>query len=309
MVRRKLEGTLNEQVPGMLAAANALPPMYPQQQQVVIPQLIGNMPNIPGIVSIGAQNNKAPILLVISGEKQGKSSLGTTLFGWPTPEKQPVFLAWDRTGPASCVNLGFSPHAIVIPDLAGDRFWPKAQAALATLEQNAAQIRSQYGSIIIDCASTMNDRLHEDARRFSKNPNPRSHFGDALMQCKEFMNRVVDLGLPTVWLAWLKEAEIEETVLPNGNKKTRIIPGGPQIMGQFRGLLAGKAQHIFVLEKQRVGTGMPGADDQGYKRVLHAAPWSNIACGGRYSRLLPDECPANLSQIMQAITSGKVLGT
>ncbi len=233
-----------------------------------------------------------------------------TLFGYPTPEKQPIVLAWDRTGPAACVNLGYSPHAIVIPDVVGpERFWGKAQAALTLLEQNVHAIRQQYGSIVVDCSSTMTDRLHEDARRFSKNTNPRSHFGDCLMQSKEFMNRVVDLGLPTVWLSWLREAEVEETTLPNGQKKTRIIPGGPHIIGGFRQLVAGKAHHNFVLEKQRVGTGQPGADSQGYKRVLHANAWANIASGGRYSRLLPDECPADLSLIMRAISSGKVLGT
>lgn len=271
------------------------------------PNLIGNMPSIQGIAAVGPQMNKAPVVLVISAEKQGKSSLGVTLFGWPTTSKQPLFIAWDKTGPAACVNLGYSPHALTVPDLPGERHWQKGQAALKILEDNANAIRAQYGALIIDCGSTMADRLHEDARRFSKNPNPRSHFGDCLMQCKEFFNRVVDIGLPTVWLSWLKEAEIEEINLPNGQKKTRVIPGGPQIMGGFRNLLAGKAHHILVLEKQRVGTGVPGADAQGYKRVLHASPWANIACGGRYSHLLPDECPANLAQILQAITTGQVL--
>jgi hypothetical protein len=274
-----------------------------------LPQLIGNMPSIIGISMVTAQGNKAPIALVISPEKAGKSSLGTTLFGWPDQQKQPLFLAWDKTGPDACVKLGYSPHAIKIPDLPGDRHWAKAQIALQTLESNITAIKQQYGSIIVDCCSTMADRLHEDARRFSKNTNPKSHFGDCLMQCKEFMNRVTDLGLPTVWLSWLREAEVEETVMPNGNKKTRIIPGGPHIIGGFRQLVGGKAHHIFVLEKQRVGFGVAGADEQGYKRVLHAAPWSNIASGGRYGHLLPDECPANLGLILQAITTGKYLGT
>lgn len=274
-----------------------------------VPQLIGSVPTITGISAMGPQTNKAPSIAVLAAEKQGKSSLGVTLFAWPTSAKQPLFVAWDRTGPAACVNLGYSPHALTIPDLAGERHWQKAQSALSILEQNVNAIRQQYGALIVDCASTMTDRLHEDARRFSKNSNPKSHFGDCLMQSKEFYNRIVDLGLPVVWLSWLKEAEVEEINLPNGQKKTRIIPGGPHIIGGFRQLLAGKAHHIFVLEKQRIGTGQPGADSQGYRRVLHAAPWANIACGGRYAHLLPDECPANLGMILQAITTGKYLGT
>lgn len=274
-----------------------------------VPQLIGNMPSLPYVSQIVAGGNKAPILLVMAAEKSGKSSLGTTLFGWPEPAKQPLFLAWDKTGPDACVRLGYSPHAIKIPDLPGERHWQRAQVCLTTLEQNVNAIKQQYGSVIVDCCSTMTDRLHEDARRFSKNTNPKSHFGDCLMQAKEFMNRVTDLGLPSVWLSWLREAEVEETTLPNGQKKTRIIPGGPHIIGGFRQLVAGKAHHNFVLEKQYAGRGSPGCDEQGYRRVLHAAPWSNIASGGRYGHILPDECPANLGLIMQAITTGKHLGT
>ena len=274
------------------------------------PPLIGNMPTIAGITKVMAGANKAPTVLVMSAEKQGKSSLATTLFGWPTPEKQPLFLAWDPTGPESCVNLGYSPHAAIIKiDHPGERHWPKAQQILTMLEQNVHAIKQQYGAIVVDCCSTMTDRLHEDARRFSKNPNPQSHFGDCLMQSKEFLNRVRDLGLPSVWLSWLKEAEYDEQTSATGVKRVRIIPGGPHILGSFRQLIAGKAHHIFALEKQRVGFGQPGADAQGYKRVLHAAPWSNIATGGRYAHLLPDECPANLAMIFQAITTGRVLGT
>ncbi len=287
-----------------------LSPMPVQQAQPSQPQLIGNMPNIPGMTKVRGDDNKAPVLLVMSPEKAGKSSLGVTLFGYPTPEKQPAFLAWDPTGPTACVRLGYSPHAMKITiDSPGDRHWPVAQRVLTTLEQNVQQIKAQYGALIIDCCSTMIDRLHEDARRFEKNTNPKSHFGVALMQGKEFMNRIVDLGLPTVWLSWLREAEVEEINLPNGSKKTRVIPGGPHIIGGFRQLVAGKAHHIFVLEKQRVGPGTVGADAQGYKRVLHAAPWANIASGGRYAHLLPDECPADLSLILRAITTGRYLET
>jgi hypothetical protein len=290
-----------------LNAPNELASQAPQQ--LAVPQLIGSTPTIAGVVSMGIQTNKAPSIAVLAAEKQGKSSLGVTLFGWPTASKQPLFIAWDRTGPAACVNLGYSPHALTIPDLAGDRHWDKAKSALKILEDNVHAIREQYGALIIDCASTMTDRLHEDARRFSKNSNPRSHFGDCLMQSKEFYNRLGDIGLPMVWLSWLKEAEIEEITTTSGQKKTRVIPGGPHIIGGFRQLLAGKAHHIFVLEKQRVGTGQPGADNEGYRRVLHSTPWANIACGGRYTNLMPPECPANLGMIMQAITTGRYLGT
>lgn len=260
-------------------------------------------PLLPGVVAMSSTTVRPPMLLIISAPKFGKSATSIcSLFGWPTPDKQPLVLAWDPTGPIACNRLGFYPHVIPIIDQPGAHFWDKAQHALNTIETNAHQLRQRYGAIVVDCASTMVDRLHEDSRRFSKNTNPMSHFGDALMRSKEFINRVVDLGFPTVWLAWLREAErVEEGTGPN--KRVKFIPGGPHILGSTRNLLAGRADHILLLEKTRAPIGTQGADGEGYIRQFHTRPWNEIECGGRYSHVLPEPCPPHVGHVLNLMTN------
>lgn len=258
-------------------------------------------PVIPGIVQVSATDNQSPIILIMSPEKYGKSSLACTLFDYPSPGKQPLILAWDRTGPDSCVKLGYYPHTLRIPDLPGAHHWDKARFALDTLEKNAAQIKASYGCLITDCASTMVDRLHEDARRFSDNPNPKSHFGDALMQAKEYLNRIIDFGLPSVWLCWMREQEVVEDNI-NGRKIRKMIMGGPNIIGSFRALLGGRSHHMMILDKVKYGMGAPGADDQGYVRLLRTRTYNGVNAGGRYEHLLPDPCQPHLGFVMATIT-------
>lgn len=266
---------------------------------------------IPQVVSVGGNDNTAPIIVLQALEKDGKSATsGTTLAGWQG--KEPLFLAWDRTGPDSCLRLGYSPKAIRIPDLPGqkvdpegrvaDSFWAKGRAALAILESNRAEIVSTYNALIVDCTSTMSDRLFEEARRFSKNPDPRSHYGDVLLWCSEFMNRVVDIGLPTVWLAWMKPAETVQDKNTRGQTTTRLVPGGPLITGNFKVRLAGKAHHIAILTKEKHTPETPGADDEGFVRMLRTKPWNNVTAGGRYSHVLPDPMPAHLGVLFASIT-------
>ena len=268
--------------------------------------LIGSAPTLPGVMAIDGTGNTAPIILITAPEKAGKSSLATTLFGYPLPHQQPLIIAWDKFGPDSCVKLGFSPHVIRVADQTGERHWTKAQNALKSLESNIAAFRQQYGAIVVDCASTMADRLFEDARRTSSNPDPRSHYGDLLNQSGEFMNRVVDLGLPTIWLAWLKEPEIVEDKAANGKKTRRSIPGGANIIGNFRARLAGRAHHILVLERQYVGVGTAGADPDGHLRVLHTKPWAGINAGGRYSHVLPEPCRPDLGYVLGVISGSRL---
>lgn len=275
--------------------------MNQQQPPVAFgPQAYGSVPTIRG-VSLATSTQIDPIILVIAREKEGKSTLGTTLVGWPEQGKQPLYIPFDETGPNSCLKLGYVPQTMKPSAFPGVRLWDRAKSIMTELESNRAAIRSAYGALIIDCASTMVDKLHEDARRYSQNPDPRSHFGETLMQAKEFMNRVCDLGLPTIWLAWLKEAELVESKTPSGGKNKKLLMGGPQILGSFRQMLAGKAHHILILEKQKLGAGQPGADEDGYVRLFHTKPWENINAGGRYSHVLPEPMYANLGMVLQMI--------
>lgn len=263
----------------------------------------GAGPLFPGVTIIDAKANTAPIIVVIGREKSGKSATSiTSLVGWPAPGFDPLVLAWDKTGPDSCIKLGYQPHAIRIADQPGARFWDKGRAVLDSLELNAPALHARYGAIVTDCMSTMVDRTHEDARRFSKNSDPRSHFGDALMQSKEWINRIVDLGLPTIWLTWLREPEVNESKGPAGQTIRKFVSGGVNVLGGTRALLAGKAHHILYLEKVKHGVGAQGADENGDVRLFHTKPYENIDCSGRYSHILPEPAPPHLGWILSQIT-------
>ncbi len=260
-------------------------------------------PTIPGVTIVTAGGNTAPIILVIAAEKAGKSATCiTSLVGYPGAGMDPLVLAWDKTGPDACIKLGYQPHAIKIAEQPGAKNWDRAKHVMSTLENNLAAIRARYGAIVIDCVSTMVDRLHEDVRRTSTNPDPRSHYGEALLESKEWINRIVDLGLPTVWLSWLKEPFIEESKSPQGQKVKKMKMGGPAIIGGTRDLIAGKAHHIIYLEKQKFSPGTQGADEEGYVRVFHTRPYENINCHGRYSHVLPEPAPAHMGFVLGCIT-------
>lgn len=270
------------------------------------PQPYGPLPAIRGI-SLTDSSEAVPIILVIAPEKAGKSTLGVSLVGYPEPGKEPLYIPFDENGPDSCLKLGYVPHKMKPSAFPGQRLWDRTRSLLNELEQQQQAIRARYGAFIVDCASTMVDKLHEDSRRYSGNPDPRSHFGEALMQSKEFMNRLTSIGLPTIWLAWLREPEMIESKTSSGGKSKRMLLGGPNIIGNFRNMLAGKAHHILILDKQKIGVGQPGADEDGYVRMFHTRPWENINAGGRYSHVLPEPMYANLGMILQMIRdSGKL---
>lgn len=257
---------------------------------------------IPGVTVVTSNEGITPQFLVVAREKEGKSAtVGTTLVNWPKPGMHPLFLAFDESGPNSCLRLGYQPHVIAPKKLPGATVWEKTREALNRLEQNAVSLRAQYGAVIVDCASTMVDNFHEDARRTSQNPDPRSHFGAALMQAKETMHRLGQLGIPVWWLAWLREPETVEEPGPSGKKVKRVLPGGPNIVGNFKSMLAGRVQHIFILEKMNLGKGQPNTDEDGFARVFHTRDWTGIRGGGRYSHLLPEPMPAHAGMVMQAV--------
>lgn len=258
---------------------------------------------LPGVRVVDAKGNPSPMIVVVGREKSGKSAtVATTLVGYPEQGRHPLILAWDATGPASCIKLGYQPLAITIAEQQGVRHWDKAKAVLASLEANIPLLHAQHGAIVVDCMSTMVDRIHEDARRFSKNPDPRSHFGDALMCAKEWINRLGDLGLPIIYLTWLREPEVVETKGANGQTSRTFKNGGINVLGGTRALLGGKAHHILYLEKVKRGVGAEGADENGEVRVLHTKPYDNIDCAGRYSHVLPEPCPPHLGWVLSQIT-------
>ncbi len=257
---------------------------------------------IPGVTIIKDNSGSVPQFLVIAREKEGKSAtVGTTLVNWPRPGMHPLFFAFDESGPNSCLKLGYQPHVMQIKKLPGLRMIDKARDGLTRLESNGQRIHQAYGSIIVDCGSTMADYFHEDARK-GKNSNPQSHFGDTLMWCREVMHRLTNLGLPIWWLSWLREPEtVEEKVGASEQKVKRVIPGGANILGSFKSVLAGKVQHIFILEKQNVGNAHPAADEAGFIRVFHTRDHGNVRAGGRFQHLLPPIMPARADQVLNLV--------
>lgn len=269
---------------------------------------------LPGVSVTQDLDNQAPIILVSAREKDGKSTTAiTSCVGWPTQELHPLVLAIDDTGPDACLNLGYRPLKMRFrdEDYPGVPFHQRVKMALGTLEARKAQLKLQHGAIIIDDASTLANRLHEDAKREPKNarnPDMRAPFFELGVWFKEIINRVADLGLPSIWLSWLTEGNIEKTKDAQGRDQVRMEMGGADILGRkLRNFLAGRAHQMFVLEKRKIGvgskdydTGQP-ADALGYSRVLHARPWNNINAGGRYDRLLPPICPPHVGWILSQI--------
>jgi len=255
--------------------------------------------SIPGVSMSGTTPTEPPTIMVLGLPKVGKSTLAASLIGWPEPGMMPLVLAYDSTGPDSCAALGYPVPALKVRDQAGATWMDKSRAALGNIE---AAVRSgesaPFGSLVVDCASTLIERLHEDAARLNKNPDPRSTYGIILEQSKEILSRIHDLGLPVIWLAWLRESYIEESG-EGPNKKRRQVLGGPLITGNFRARLAGTVHMITVLDKINVGPNAEGADAMGYRRVLHTRTWNGIEAGGRYN--LPEPFPAHLGLVLDAV--------
>lgn len=271
---------------------NQLPNGPPQAAQQAR-SLIGVPSSIQGITAVDRTLNRAPVIMVSGREREGKSSLSTSLFGYPTPMHQPLILAIDPTGPDSCINLGFAVHAVRIDTMPGAKWIDRARAMVQVVEQNIQQVRQQYGSIVIDDASTLSYRMLEEARRTTKNPDPRSHYQQMYTWFNEIWWRVADLAMPTVWLAWVGEPSFQE------DKAPELAP--PDIAGKrFARSIVGRTQHMFILERRFVGIGGQNADPKGYARVLHTTPWNGQNAGGRLQHLFPDVIPADLAQVFRA---------
>jgi hypothetical protein len=257
--------------------------------------------NIPGLVMSGTVPQEPPTILVIGPEKSGKSTLAASLKGWPEAGKEPIVLAWDPSGPDSCSSIGLPVPMIKVRDQSGGTWFDKGMLAISNIQAAINQHGKDlpFGALVVDCASTMVERLHDDARKIKTSKDTRQQYGLIMEWSKEIMARIHDLGLPTIWLAWQKEPFTEETVKDNGQKVRRQIMGGPLITGNFRAKLAGTVHLIAVLEKVNVGPNGQGADPLGYARVLHTRTWAGMEAGGRY--LLPEPFPGHLGYLLDAI--------
>ena len=242
-------------------------------------------------------------LLVIAGPKAGKSCLATTLFDWPNKGDRPLVIALDETGPDSCAQLGYAVSAIKINDarLVGNN-WARIQSILQRVEDAFARGRRDgiwpYSSIVVDCGSRLLDKLLEDMKDAA---DERQRFGYALKAAMQFFERLSDIGVPLVFLAWLEPS----LVVKNGSKSkgtysvTRHL-GGPMISGSFKHRLAGMCEVVLYMEKQKVVPKTPGADKDGNLRVFHTRMTDFVECGGRFP--LPEPVtPARLDTVLSMI--------
>lgn len=251
---------------------------------------------IQGLTYAGQTPPEPPVIVVVAKEKVGKSALTLSLFDYPNPGDQPLVLAFDASGPDSCAQLSNRPVAVIkVGQQPGSTFIDQTRFALDQIENCFRSQRHNFTSIVVDCASTMTARFFNESA--SKKTNKQQAYGDVLDWSSNIMWRLIELGVPTIWLSWLKEPYVEEK---NG-KIVKTHMGGPQMTGNFRGLIGGKATQILYLEKFNGGPNNPNADGQGYVRQIHTRPVQNINCDGRYSFKLPEPCPPDLGYVLRLI--------
>lgn len=177
-------------------------PQAPQPQPIPLPR-------IPGVVMSNNAPAEPPMILVLGPEKSGKSALSSTLVGWQG--KYPCVIAFDRTGPDTCSNIGLPVPVIKPSDEQGNSLMTKSRAMLDKLEQFCGKAGDKpFNALVVDCASTMIDKLMLDAMdefiRSHEGRRPkdkRQIYNVVLDQGREIIGRLTSLGLPTIWLTWL----------------------------------------------------------------------------------------------------------
>jgi len=252
---------------------------------------------IPGLVYSDTAPTDAPHVLVIAREKTGKSTLATTLEDWPGPGKKPLVLAIDPSGVDSARRIGKSLAHFKVRDEPGETFKAKIRNVVEKLETYLVGKEHNFGAIVVDDASTLADRLFDEEQRYSSNPNPKAHYGEILNACSSLYFRLTDLGLPIIWIAWLREPE---KVTEKGTSV--LIPGGPHILGSFREKLAGRVHAIVMLDKVIARPDDPRASSDGFIRKLHTRPFRGINCESRYA--LPNPMKAHLGWLLHYIQNG-----
>lgn len=277
-----------------------------QQQQTAL---------LPGVTIATDRDMQSPMLSVCSPPKFGKSrTVITSLIDWPAPGMHPLVIAVDDSGPLSCIDAGYYPHRVRLreEDYPGVAFDMRIRMALSGLTARRQELRQRYGSIVVDCGSTLADKLHDAAKRLTKNannPQMQAPFFELGIWFKEVMNRIRELDLPSIWLSWQTEGFVQSEKDAQGRAKVTSHMGGPDIMGaKLRNYYSGQFAHNFILERRKVGTGMKDyetgqlGDGDGNVRVLHSKPYNNVDAGGRLQRFLPAVCPAHIGWILSAIT-------
>lgn len=239
-----------------------------------------------------------PLLTVTAGPKVGKSSLVPTLFDWPNEGDRPLILAFDRTGPDAIAQLGYAASVVKVEDLPGASIFDKSKNCLTNLEDIYITKRLKpFSSIVVDCASTQAEKCWAATRGVN---NTLQRYGKVLESCTEFLDRLLELGVPVIYLSWLTKPWTEEKGSKSeGNYQVIQHKGGLNIRGGFKDTLAGRSMMIFLLEKTKPAPAVKERDPDGFKRVFHTREYGSIECGGRYK--LPEPMDANLGYALAMI--------
>lgn len=247
-----------------------------------------------------------PLLVVQSKAKAGKSTLPITLFDFPNEGDRPLIIAADKYGPDSCAALGYAPTRIKlaeypVPGVEKPTYWQRSLEILENLEDvYVMRRRKPYSTIVVDCGSKQAELYYSECAHLK---DGRARYGEVLDHCREFLNRLMNLGVPIIYLCWLAEGYTEESG-SGKNKTKRMVLGGPQILGSFKAVLAGTAHCIFLLDKTKALANDPNANNlermgvkgDGYKRTFRSKTYDMIECGGRYP--FPDPMPADLGHAL-----------
>ena len=257
---------------------------------------------IAGIVYAGQTQREPPVLTVLGHEKSGKSSLAITLFDWPVPGARPLVIAVDSSGPESCAQLNFPVAHIKIKDQPGHTYAEKMEHVLGQLRRMWKPLGPDFpfSSVVFDCQSSFSEMLLSEDQQLNPSKDPRRNYGNVLTIMKRTFWDLKALGVPIIHLAWERPAHTI-TVGSGPGKHEQNEPGGPEIAGSFRKILAGLSTQIMILRMKKVGVNQPGADQDGFTRVLMTRTHEGTIAGGRYQTDLPNPCPAHLGYVLSLI--------
>lgn len=239
-----------------------------------------------------------PLITVVAMPKSGKSSLVPTLYDWPDEGDRPLVIAFDKTGPDACAQLGYAVPFVKVADLPGKDIFAKSEACISNLEDvYITKGKRPYSSIVVDCGSTQAASYWTAT---SGTSNSQQRYGIVLDRCVDFMDRLRELGVPIIYLSWLAEPWLEERGSKSNNTYQAIKhPGGLHIRGSFKEQLAGKSMMILLLDKTKPAPAVKDRDADGFKRVFHTREYNDVMCGGRYK--LPEPMTANLGVVLSMI--------
>ena len=242
-----------------------------------------------------------PKVTIFSPAKQGKSGLSATLKGWRDGE--PLVIAVDESGPASCAAFGKPIFGTKPSDFTEHgRYWGGVRKVLDNLETAAAQGRLEgVNAIVSDCGSTLTGSLLVDAEQIEAVTKTGKFNGYAAYlvvarQMREYCYRLSQLKKPLVYLGWLRDRYQD----PETKKWTE---GGLQIDGNIaQGLLTGNRIDQIAMLERRLPTNdweRYWAGSDGFIRLFRTKPYMGINCNGRFP--LPDPMVADLGDMLDLI--------